>query len=129
EFQVKQVLDQLQDAGLTIKAGKCKVGKSEVSYLGHKVGGDCLKPEVAQLEVIRDWPAPQTKQQVQAFFGMSGYYRRFVPHFSSMAAPITELCKKGKPDKVVWTETRQRALYALKEALVKGLVLVNPDFD
>ncbi|CAM4537442.1 unnamed protein product [Lepidochelys kempii] len=115
--QVKQVLDPLQEAGLTIKAEKYKVGLAEVSYLSHWVGNGCLKPELAKGEAIRNWPAPQTKKQVQAFIGMAGYYRRFVPHLSSIATPITELCKKRKPDNVVWTEQCQRALCGLKEAL------------
>ncbi|CAM4689811.1 unnamed protein product, partial [Lepidochelys olivacea] len=115
--QVRQVLDRLQGAGLTVKAEKCKVGMAEVSYLGHRVGSGRLKPEPAKVEVIRDWPAPHTKKQVQAFIGMAGYYRRFVPHFSAIATPLTELCKKGKPDKVVWTEQCQEAFRALKEAL------------
>ncbi|CAM4305381.1 unnamed protein product, partial [Lepidochelys olivacea] len=127
--QVRQVLDRLQGAGLTVKAEKCKVGMAEVSYLGHRVGSGRLKPEPAKVEVIRDWPAPHTKKQVQAFIGMAGYYRRFVPHFSAIATPITELCKKGKPDKVVWTEQCQVAFRALKKALVSGPVLANPDFD
>ncbi|XP_065438529.1 uncharacterized protein LOC135981201 [Chrysemys picta bellii] len=127
--QVKRVLGRLQDAGLTIKAEKCKVGMAEVLYLGHKVGGGHLKPEPAKVEAIKAWPAPQTKKQVQAFIGMAGYYRRFVPHFSSLAAPLTELCRKGKPDKVVWTEQCQRALCALKGALIQDPVLVNPDFN
>ncbi|CAM5131992.1 unnamed protein product [Eretmochelys imbricata] len=127
--QVRQVLDRLQGAGLTVKAEKCKVGMAEVSYLGHWMGSGHLKPEPAKVEVIRDWPAPHTKKQVQAFIGMAGYYRSFVPHFSAIATPITELCKKGKPDKVVWTEQCQEAFRALKEALVSGPVLANPDFD
>ncbi|CAM4637279.1 unnamed protein product [Lepidochelys kempii] len=127
--QVRQVLDRLQGAGLTVKAEKCKVGMAEVSYLGHRVGSGRLKPEPAKVEAIRDWPAPHTKKQVQAFIGLAEYYRRFVPHFSAIATPITELCKKGKPDKVVWTEQCQVAFRALKEALVSGPVLANPDFD
>ncbi|CAM4717004.1 unnamed protein product [Lepidochelys kempii] len=123
----KQAL--LREFGLTVKAEKCKVGMAEVSYLGHRVGSGRLKPEPDKVEVIRDWPAPHTKKQVQAFIGMAGYYRRFVPHFSAIATPITELCKKGKPDKVVWTEQCQEAFRALKEALVSGPVLANPDFD
>ncbi|CAM4640739.1 unnamed protein product [Caretta caretta] len=127
--QVRQVLDRLQGAGLTVKAEKCKVGMAEVSYLGHRVGSGRLKPEPAKVEVIRDWPAPHTKKQVQAFNGLAGYYRRFVPHFSAIATPITELCKKGKPEKVVWTEQCQEAFRVLKEALGSGPVLANPDFD
>ncbi|CAM4626935.1 unnamed protein product, partial [Lepidochelys olivacea] len=127
--QVRQVLDRLQGAELTVKAEKGKVGMAEVSYLGHRVGSGRLKPEPAKVEVIRDWPAPHIKKQVQAFIGLAGYSRRFVPRFSAIATPITELCKKGKPDKVVWTEQCQEAFRALKEALVSGPVLANPDFD
>ncbi|CAM5139692.1 unnamed protein product, partial [Natator depressus] len=105
--QVRQVLDRLQEAELTIKAEKCKVGMAEVSYL--------------------DWPAPHMKKQVQAFIGLAGYYQRFVPRFSAIATPITELCKKGKPDKVVWTEQCQEAFRALKEALISGPVLMQED--
>ncbi|CAM5172757.1 unnamed protein product [Eretmochelys imbricata] len=81
--QVKRGLGHLQDTGLTIKAGKCKVGMAEVFYLGHKAGNGHLKLELTKMEAIKDWPTPQTKKQVQAFTGMAGYYRRFVPHFSS----------------------------------------------
>ncbi|CAM4525673.1 unnamed protein product, partial [Lepidochelys olivacea] len=110
--QVRQVLDRLQGTGLTVKAEKARWGW--LKYLTW---------------VIRDWPAPHIKKQVQAFIGMAGYYQRFVPHFSAIATPITELCKKGKPDKVVWNEQCQEAFRALKEALVSGPVLANPDFD
>ncbi|KAM7167280.1 uncharacterized protein RBU57_005826 isoform 1-T2 [Macrochelys suwanniensis] len=85
-------------------------------------------PGLAKVEAIRDWPVPQTKEQVQAFSGMAVYYQRFVPPFSSLAAPITELGKKRKPDEAVWTEQGQRALCALKEALIQGPInRVNPD--
>ncbi|CAM4615489.1 unnamed protein product [Lepidochelys kempii] len=40
-----------------------------------------------------------------------------------------ELCRKRKPDKVVWTEQCQRALCVLKETLIQSLVLVDPDFN
>ncbi|XP_044847557.1 uncharacterized mitochondrial protein AtMg00860-like [Mauremys mutica] len=102
---------------------------AEVSYLGHKVAGGHLKPDLAKVEAIQDWSMPRTKEQVQAVIGMAGYSRRFVPHVSSLAAPLTELCRKGKPDKVVWTEQRQGARCALKGALIQGPVLVNPDFN
>lgn len=75
---VKRVLGCFQDARLTIKAGKDKVVMAEVLYLGHKVGRSHLKPELAKVEVIRDWPVPQTKKQVQVFIGMTESYRRFV---------------------------------------------------
>ncbi|CAM5087755.1 unnamed protein product [Eretmochelys imbricata] len=40
-----------------------------------------------------------------------------------------ELCRKGKLDKLVWTEQCQRSLCALKGALIQSPVLVNLDFN
>lgn len=45
------------------------------------------------------------------------------------SAPIIELCKEVEPDKEVWTKQCQRALCVVKEALMLGLVQVNPDLD
>ncbi|CAM5168385.1 unnamed protein product [Eretmochelys imbricata] len=49
--QVKRVLGCLKEAGLTVKAGRCKVGMGEVSYLGHKVGSGCPSPELAKVKM------------------------------------------------------------------------------
>lgn len=57
------------------------------------------------------------------------YYQRYVPHFYTLAAPITELYKKGKPDKVIWTTECQSASCFLKEALSKDPILAHLNFD
>lgn len=47
--------------------------------------------------------------------------------FSSLMAPIPALYKKGKPDRISWTEQHfKNALCALKEALNWYPVLVSP---
>ena len=81
-----------------------------------------------KVEAIRNYPQPTTKKQVHAFLGLAGYYQGFIPHFSHIAMPLTDLTKKLKPDEVLWTEECQVAFDALKEALSSKPVLHNPDF-
>ncbi len=38
-----------------------------------------------------------------------GYYRRFVPSYSDLTSPLTDLTKKEAPDPVQWTELCQQA--------------------
>ena len=49
---------------------------------------------------ILDSPRPRTKKEVRWFLGLAGYYRQFVPHFSDLASPLTDLTRKRAPDTV-----------------------------
>ena len=73
------IFQRLRDAGLTIRARKCQFGMATCTYLGHVVGGGSLRPEHAKVKVIQSMPVPQTKTQLRAFLGPTGYYRQFIP--------------------------------------------------
>ena len=58
---------------------------------------------------------------------MTDYYHHFIPHCSSVAAPLTDLTKKAGPDPVEWMSDCTQAFGRLKELLCIGPVLVAPD--
>ena len=62
-------------------------------YTGHVIGGGQVRLNPQKLDAVRDYPTPVSKNQVGAFLGLAGYYRRFVSHFSTIAEPLTELTK------------------------------------
>ena len=126
--QVTAVLRALRGAGLTANPKKCRLGLRDANYLGYTIGRGCVKPQAGKAEAIREWPRPQTKKQVRTFVGLASYYRRFVPHFASLSAPLTDLTKSRLPDRIQWTEETEKAFQGLKEALCSGPVLVTPDF-
>ncbi len=69
-----------------------------------------------------------TKTQVRAFLGLAGYYRCFIPNFSSLAAPLTDLTRKGQPERVIWSPETEEAFHQIKRALTEEPVLRAPDF-
>ncbi|XP_078240057.1 uncharacterized protein LOC144586137 [Pogona vitticeps] len=128
-IHLELVLQRLSAAGLTVKASKCQLGSPEIKYLGHMVGGGVIKPLEAKIEAVRDWPRPNTKKKVKSFLGLVGYYRKFIPRFSEIAAPLTDLTRKTAEDRIPWTSDCEAAFQRLKEALINYPVLRAPDFD
>ncbi|XP_078237011.1 uncharacterized protein LOC144584564 [Pogona vitticeps] len=128
-IHLELVLQRLSAAGLTVKASKCQLGSPEIKYLGHMVGGGMIKPLEAKIEAVRDWPRPNTKKKVKSFLGLVGYYRKFIPRFSEIAAPLTDLTRKKADDRIPWASDCEAAFQRLKEALINYPVLRAPDFD
>uniref|UniRef100_A0A8C5M4A9 Reverse transcriptase/retrotransposon-derived protein RNase H-like domain-containing protein n=1 Tax=Leptobrachium leishanense TaxID=445787 RepID=A0A8C5M4A9_9ANUR len=102
---------------------------AEVQYLGHRVGCGIQRPEPAKVEAILDWPTPVTKTQVLAFLGTAGYYRKFVPHYSDLAKPLTDLTKKSLPRQVLWSPECEQAFQRLKAALTQAPLLAAPNYN
>ena len=125
---LKIVLHRIQEAGLTIKAAKCHIGGSSIKYLGHMIGDGQIKPLSAKVEAIATWPKPTTKKKVRAFLGLVGYYRKFIPKFSEIAAPLSSLTGKKITDPITWTAACQTAFDKLKNALISQPILATPDF-
>jgi hypothetical protein len=74
---------------------------------------------------VLDWNLPTSVTQVRSFLGLVGYYRRFIPNFSKISKPITELLKKG--NKYVWSKDFDEAFNTLKKLLTTSPVLAQPD--
>ena len=126
--QLREVLQRLRKAGLTAKPSKCQFGMQTCTYLGHIVGNGVVQPEVTKLAAVENFAVPESKKQVRAFLGLTGYYRKFIPNYAEVAAPLTDLTKKNAPNAVVWTEQCDRAFQKLKKLLCSVPVLNSPDF-
>ena len=59
--------------------------------------------------------------------GLAGYYRKFSPNFATVAAPLTDLTKKGS--KFVWATPHQVVFSTLKQHLCSAPVLSYPQVD
>lgn len=127
--ELKQVFTRVRNAGLTVKPSKCYFGFLDVEFLGHLVGGGKLGTTADKTERIATALRPQTKRQLRAFLGLTGYYRRFVPDYAMMTAPLTDLTKSKVPNKLDWGPAQESAFNILKKVLCSEPVLRLPDGD
>ena len=93
------------------------------------IGGGLVKPEINKLEAVEKFPVPKTKKEVRSFLGLTGYYRRFIKDYATMAVPLNNLTRKKYPETLVWTEECDKAFNALKSVLTSSPVLSSPDFE
>ena len=85
--------------------------------------------ETAKVQAIWEFCVPRTKKEVRSFLGFTGYYRKFIPNYSSVASPLTDLTRKSMPNQVVWTPECAVAFEKLKFLLCSAPVLQAPNFE
>ncbi len=126
---LREVLRAPRGAGLTANPKKCAIGRVEVRYLGFHLGHRQVRPQIDKTAAIAACPRPKTKKDRRQFLGLAGYYRRFIPDYSELTSPLTDLTKKEVPDTVPWTERCQQVFTQVKAALCGGPLLHSPDFS
>ena len=88
---LEEIFNHLRKAGLKLKLQKCSFFKKHIQYLGHLISDKGIQPLPEKLESIAKMPTPQNAKQVKQFLGLVGYYRKFVPCFSDISRPLTQL--------------------------------------
>ena len=69
---VDLVLSQLKKYGLTVKPSRCQLAMRECKYLGHWVGGGCVRPIEVKVEALRNYSRPWKKRRFEHFSTITG---------------------------------------------------------
>ena len=123
---LRLVLDRIRRARLKLKTSKCELFRAHVPFLGHIVTRDGIYVNPAKCKAVAEWPIPRRVKDVRSFVGLASYYRRFIPNFATVAAPLTEMYRDPKNTIIQWTAARQKAFDTLKQALTSAPVLAYP---
>ena len=128
---VRNVLDRLKSYGLTARPSKILAGFQSLEFLGHVVGSGVLRPDESKTEKILQVSTPTTKKQVRSLLGLLSFYRRYIPGFASVAAPLTDLTKEGGRScrSIHWTPDCASALQEIQDILSRKPVLLLPRLD
>lgn len=121
------VMKTLKIHNIQLKISNCIFYAREFEYLGHIISKMGIKANTRKIEIIKNYPRPNTVKAVQSFLGLCSYFRRYVNFFSQISKPLTALLKKERP--FVWTEQQQESLEKLQRALADDVMLSFPNFE
>ena len=121
---VEQVLQRLEEAGLTLKDSKCHWAQSQIDLLGYVVSAQGVSAQPAKTSAIRALAPPENVSELRRFLGMTGYYRQLIPDYARKATALYALTKKDAEWQ--WTETESQGFESLKTALCDPTVMAHP---
>ncbi|KAL9963057.1 hypothetical protein ACROYT_G032222 [Oculina patagonica] len=124
---LRELFKRLLQFGMTVRPSKCIFGVDSVEFLGHQLQCGLVGLHEDNVAKIRDAPRPSTKKQIRSFMGLAGYYRDFIPNFAAVVAPLSDLTRKGQPNRVEWGEAQERAYQSVKAHLTSTPILHLPD--
>jgi transposase InsO family protein len=119
-------------AGLRLNPKKCNFFREEITYLGHILSAEGIRPMDSYISAVQQWKCPAFKTEARSFLGFTGYYRLHIPNYAAIAASWTSVM--GKTDKpaertpLVVTEQMKKDFVKLKKALTTAPVLGFPYF-
>ena len=125
EYHLRIVLQLLRDHQLYAKFSKCEFWLTEVRFLRHVVSALGVSVDLEKVEAVMSWERPKSVFMIHSFFGLPGYYRRFIEDFSRIAAPMTKLIRKEV--KFDWDDRCEEAFQELKRRLTSAPILIVPD--
>ncbi|MBW0549774.1 hypothetical protein O181_089489 [Austropuccinia psidii MF-1] len=125
-YRLSRIFNKIRSVNMKISLKKCHFGFKELKALGHVVSGLALGIDKNKASVVLLKPMSQNKKKIQSFLEFSGYYRKNIKDFTSIARPLYTLCDKDTVFEM--TVDRVKAFESLREALTTSPLLLMPDF-
>ncbi|GFW44293.1 retrovirus-related Pol polyprotein from transposon 297 [Trichonephila clavipes] len=122
---LRMVFDRLKKFKLCANREKCKFVCSRVKYLGLWITPKGIEVDQDKIAAIQNIPSPSNLKQLQSFLQTCSWYRKFIPNFSDIARPLSNLSKKSTAWK--WSEIEQQAFQTLKQCLITPPILRQVD--
>ena len=122
---LRQVLHLLKGNSHYCKLSKCSFFQPQTLYLGHVIPAQGIHADPEKVKVVQDWQVPKSRKQMMSFLGLSNYFKKYIPDYSTFTAPLVALTK---PLAHLHMSTECLASFAeLKTKLITAPVLVVPD--
>ncbi|CAF1194496.1 unnamed protein product, partial [Didymodactylos carnosus] len=124
---LEKVFTALRNKNITLNPPKCELAVEKINYLGHTITYNKVTPVEDKIISILEMKEPKTLTQANKFIGALSWYRKFIPKFATLAAPIhavTNLTKAHRRN-FKWKAAQTKAFNDLKQLLISQPLFLN----
>ena len=122
------VFGRFLEHGLKLKPSKCHFLQDEITFLGHEISADGMRPGMANLKAIAEMAPPKTYTEIWHFTGMTSFFQRFIKGYSKIAKPLNDLLEgeasKLKNEESELTPEALQAFEDLRKKCMTAPILV-----
>ena len=123
--RLRDVLQRLEKANVTLNSSKCEFEKTTVKFLGHIIDSQGIRADPEKTEAISRMDTPTSVTDLRRFLGMVNQLGKFTPNIAEMSQPLRELLSTKKA--WLWVPQQDRAFQQIKEELTKPTTLIIYD--
>lgn len=118
---LRQVLERCRAAGVTLNLEKSVFAQKQVTFLGHQLSAEGIRPEKGKVQAVLEMSVPEDKKAVERFLGFINYLGKFIPNLSELCHPLRLLCRKEV--EFVWEKSQEEAFQAIKSKVCNAPTL------
>lgn len=121
DARLKRVLEKAMEYNLKLGLEKCEFRKPEVTYVGQRLTSKGVKPDPENIRAVRNMVKPTCSKDLQTFMGFIQYLSKFMPHLSTVSAPLKTLLEKNTAWH--WDKEKEKSFLKLKDMATNASIL------
>ena len=126
---LSEIFERFEIHNLKMRPKKCILLQPEVVYLGRLVGRDGVTIRQEHVQVIKDWPVPKTKQELQSFLGFTNYHREYIKDYAIVTESLYKVAASSKSGPINLTRSHIDAIELLRECICNAPVFPYPSTE
>lgn len=85
------IFKRLRDNNLAINLANCEFGKEQLTFLGHLLSKEGIRPLPEKVDAISSFPKPTIAKELKSFLAMINFHRESLPHATKPQAKLQSM--------------------------------------
>ncbi|RUM46313.1 MAG: hypothetical protein DSY80_02390 [Desulfocapsa sp.] len=124
---LRALLNRCREKGLKLNEKKMRLKLQEVTYMGHRLTTEGLRPDPEKVVAVKDMERPKDIAGVQRLIGVVTYLAKFLPNLSTVCEPLRRLTDKEAV--FDWLPHHEEAFVKVKDLITQAPVLSYYDVN